>query len=240
LSSLNKSETTYHPDAGLIRAKRLRFTVCRLATLLQAETREKGLRRKVAMLTLTYRPEAEYSPRHISSLTNAIQKFATRQFGGPVPYVWVGELTKRGKLHYHVALWIPSGRSLPMPDKQGWWPHGSTRIEWAKFAPGYLAKYVSKVEWIAEFPKGLRLYGFGGVSDEMRGLLRFEKLPTWVKDEAGGTLGHDLHRNVREGGGVVARATGELLASPWAVLAMTHKGPKLARVRPVAKLSPVD
>jgi len=242
LSSFNKSDKTYVPDAPDIRAKRLRFTICRLATLLQEETREKRLRRKVAMLTLTYRPDVVWEPGHIAMLIENITRFARYHFGGPIPYEWVAETTKAGKLHYHVALWIPRGKTLPMPDKRGWWPHGMTRIEWAKFAPGYLAKYVVKgisACHLKTLPKGVRLFGYGGVSKDMKAQLRFEKLPEWIKTEAKASLAHDVHRSSLRGASHVARASGELLVSPWGLRRMTRQGPELVRIGVVHPLAPV-
>ena len=59
-------------------------------------------------------------------------------------YVWVLELTKRGRPHYHVLFWLPKGVSMPKADKQGWWKHGMTRS--GGHSPvGYLCKYTSKV-----------------------------------------------------------------------------------------------
>src|SRR5436853_2742944 len=45
---------TFEVDTHEVRLKVLRFTICRTATLLQDETRRRRLRRKVAMLTVTY------------------------------------------------------------------------------------------------------------------------------------------------------------------------------------------
>jgi len=116
-----------------------------------------------------------------------------------------------------MAIWLPSGRTLPMPDKRGWWPHGATNIKWARFAPGYLAKYISKVESKdAQFPKGMRIYGRSGISKSILDLVRFEKLPAWAK-ESGATLSHDVSR-VQGVGGLVARATGEWRPSPYRAL----------------------
>ena len=36
-----------------------------------------------------------------------------------IHYVWVLELTKRGRPHYHVLFWLPKGVSMPKADKQG-------------------------------------------------------------------------------------------------------------------------
>lgn len=193
----------------------MRFTVCRAATLLQDETRLKRLRRKVAMVTLTYRDVDAWKPGHVAQFIDAVQAYAVRRFGHRLPIIWVAELQKRGAVHYHLAVWLPVGSTLPKPDARGWWSHGSTRIEWAKFAPGYLAKYVSKADTKdGRFPKGCRMHSNSGLPKSIKDQLRFEKLPEWVKDDAGATLAHDVHRTP---GGFVARATGEVTQTPWIV-----------------------
>ena len=80
------------------------------------------------MLTLTYREVGAWHPRHISELLQRVRVWLRRR-GERLRYVWVGELQQRGALHYHVLCWLPRGLTLPKPDKQGWWTHGSTRIE---------------------------------------------------------------------------------------------------------------
>lgn len=98
-------------------------------------------------------------------------------------YVWVAELQKRGVIHYHVALWVPRGFVLPKPDKQGWWPHGMTRIEVARAAVPYLLKYLSKGmgDTIGSFPKGSRIYGVGGLEHALRRARRWLGLPAFVQ-----------------------------------------------------------
>ena len=59
-------------------------------------------------------------------------------------YVWVAELTKRVRVHYHVAMWVPKTVYLPQSDTCGWWPYGMTRTETARKPIGYIMKYVSK------------------------------------------------------------------------------------------------
>jgi hypothetical protein len=176
------------------------------------------------MLTLTYRPGVGWQPGQVRALVRNIQQWLRDQGVGPVPLIWVGELQQRGAVHYHIAMWLPKGVTIPKPDLRGWWPHGSTRIEWAKFAPGYLAKYVSKVESKeAAFPKGMRLYGCSGISREIRDLVRFEKMPAWAK-ESGATLAHDLAR-APVAGGLVARSTGEWRPSPYRFEGVCKRSP---------------
>ena len=80
------------------------------------------------MVTLTYREDVEWSPRQVSGYLKCVREWARRKdiF---IHYVWVLELTKRGRPHYHVLFWLPKGVSMPKADKQGWWKHGMTRSE---------------------------------------------------------------------------------------------------------------
>ena len=167
---------------------------------------------KPAMLTLTYRDVDGYKPCHVSELLVRIRNWLDRR-GHKFRYVWVAELQKRGALHYHVLIWLPKGLTLPKPDKQGWWPHGSTRIEWARNAIGYLCKYVSKFDDVNAFPKGARLHGSGGHEDFARQIRQWFNLPSWLKSLAGVES-----RFVRiKGVGLVERSTGLCVQSPWRV-----------------------
>ena len=95
------------------------------------------------MVTLTYRDDVDWSPRQVSNYLKCVREWARRK-GIFIHYVWVLELTKRGRPHYHVLFWLPKGVSMPKADKQGWWKHGMTRSEWAYSPVGYLCKYTSK------------------------------------------------------------------------------------------------
>ena len=134
-----------------------------------------------AMCTLTYAPEFPWQPKHISSLTSSMSKFAKRH-GFKLPYVWVLELTKLGIPHYHILLWLPRGQTLPKPDQQGWWPYGFTRIEWARKPVGYMAKYASKIAYPGtSLPPNARLYGYGGLTPSQRHELRWYLSPRWLR-----------------------------------------------------------
>jgi len=98
-------------------------------------------------------------------------------------YQWVIELTGAGIPHYHVLLWVPHKFRLPRPDDAGWWTHGSTRIELARKAVGYLVKYTSKGlddSCTGEIPRGARLFGCGAVGVE-RHEIRRARLPAWLE-----------------------------------------------------------
>lgn len=135
---------------------------------------------RCALLTLTYSPDVEWEPKHLAVLFDHYRKWAKRndcQFS----YVWVMELHKSGKPHYHVVFWVTGGKTPPFPDGQGWWPHGKTQAKWAHSPVGYIAKYASKGT-SAELPKGARLHGAGGLTIEARADRSWALAPKWLRE----------------------------------------------------------
>lgn len=116
-------------DQELARLKRMTRSVTWVGLIFETFLGPK--RFKPAMVTLTYREVDAFEPLHITKLLKCIRSWLARR-GRKLHYVWVAELQQRGALHYHLLIWLPRGLTLPKPDKQGWWPHGSTRIEWAR------------------------------------------------------------------------------------------------------------
>lgn len=167
------------------------------------------------MLTLTYRPDVEWAAGQVSTLVRHIRQYLARR-GIPMRFVWVQEFTKKGRPHYHMLLWLPLGITLPKPDKRGWWPCGMTKIEWARNAIGYIAKYASKGDSLAQPAKGARMHGGGGLTDEALLEQRWWKLPSWLRDDVGPS---DRVRRAapRSGGGFVHPDSGEVFKSPWVV-----------------------
>lgn len=163
------------------------------------------------MLTLTYRPDVEQHARQVTGCIAAIRAYLARQ-GASLRYVWVQEFTRRGRPHYHALLWLPRGVSLPKPDKRGWWAHGFTRIEWARNAVGYIAKYASKGSALQRPERGSRMHGSGGLTDEALREARWWKRPRWMRDR---TRMCDRVRRCR--GGFVLLESGEFLECPWLV-----------------------
>ena len=202
--------TTIEIDQRAARMKRMRRSVVTSARMIQFGTQSQRL--KPAMVTLTYRHVDGWAARHISDLIKRIRQWLERR-GHKFPYVWVAELQKRGALHYHVLLWLPRGLTLPKPDKQGWWPHGHTRIEWARNAVGYLVKYVSKFDAEEHMPKGARLHGAGGLDALARAVRTWGNLPAWLRPFAG--VGQRFVRVKR--GGLAERRTAVFMQSPWRV-----------------------
>jgi hypothetical protein len=167
------------------------------------------------MLTLTYRPDVDWAPGQVSALVRHIRQYLARR-GIPMRFVWVQEFTKKGRPHYHMLLWLPLGITLPKPDKRGWWPCGMTKIEWARNAIGYIAKYASKGDSLAQPAKGARMHGNGGLTEDALLEQRWWKLPSWLR---GDVVPSDRVRRAapRSGGGFVHPDSGEVYKSPWIV-----------------------
>lgn len=182
------------------------------------------------MLTLTYRDDDLWQAKHISALLQSIRKFLARR-SLSAPYVWVAELTQIGRVHYHILLWLPKGTTLPKPDKQGWWPWGSTQIQWARNAVGYLAKYASKgTDPIMQrnFPKGCRLHGAGGLSDAIKKCARWWSLPAYLRAAC---FPIDNYMR-RVGGGFVSRLSGLIQAPIFGLMSVGHKSVRVVQIAP--------
>lgn len=205
-------------DSNLGRLRRMRSALLTAANLIQERLGSSGRRWKAAMLHLTYRDEDDFDPCQMSALMKHIREWAKRRGLPALPYVWVLERgEKRGRLHYHILIWLPLGVTLPKPDKQGWWPWGHTKWQWARQPVGYLAKYASK-GWTRDgkvqpsFPKGSRIHGKGGLTTVERSKCAWWRAPAWVKD-----AWPDWQDEPRPapGGGWVSRVLGDWLPSPW-------------------------
>ncbi|HEU5046442.1 MAG TPA: hypothetical protein VFT64_01215 [Rickettsiales bacterium] len=89
---------------------------------------------------------------------------------------------RSGKPHYHLAIFLPSGITPPMPDKQGWWKHGSSNVKWVRNPSSYMAKYLSKWESKhCQYPKGAKTYGFSGISSYARAIAHYWSLDAWLR-----------------------------------------------------------
>ena len=212
-AQLSPSDSPIRVDRDATRLKRLRHSVLTAARL-HVQERPKW---KVCMVTLTYRPDVSWCPGQISDLVRHIRQYLKRR-GIPMRQVWVQEFTKKGRPHYHLLLWLPLGITLPKPDKRGWWPHGMTKIEWARNAIGYIAKYASKGDSLVQPAKGARMHGNGGLTGEALLEQRWWKLPTWLREERGVMPSDRVRRAATgSGGGFVDPGSGEVYRSPWVV-----------------------
>lgn len=165
----------------------------------------RGRRFRKAFVTLTYRPDVMWSPRHVASCLDGIRKWLGRR-GHVLHYLWVAEQHKSGRVHYHAMIWLPAGLTLPKPDKQGWWPHGMTNIQWARKGIGYLVKYATKAQSVIRpFPTGCRLHGHGGLSQAQRCERAWWVLPKYQRERCSSD---DRCRRAR-GGGWFSPVTGE-------------------------------
>lgn len=224
--------------AGLVSSKTSRQTCINLAPSAVADRRvnrlkrsvwasghlhglaENGFRAAVAwFVTLTYARDDQWRSDHMGKTVERFRNWC-RSVGVPCRYTWVAELTPtRGRVHYHLLAWLPQGVRMPHWDRAkgrraAFWSHGMTQTEVARSGVGYLMKYLSKLGELTRFPKGLRLYGIGGLNDTGRKVRSWYNLPEWVKRSFG------VGEVVRAAGRLLVRATGELLDSPYKVSLM--------------------
>ena len=146
----------------------------------------------LACITLTYASPSDWSPKDISSFVRRLRSFYGRHKWRLV-YFWVAELQQRGAVHYHVLVWVPRGHKLPFADVCGWWSKGMTHVM-AIRSYGYIAKYLQK---FGDFPRGLRLFGYGGLNWFERGCFRVFWLPRPLRDFLRSFLGTFLVLSVR-------------------------------------------
>jgi len=207
-------------DAASRRFRRKARNVLTSARLIQSHLQRAGVRYRAAFVTLTYRPSSTPTPHDITHYLKATREWLRRR-GHPFRYVWVAELGDLGRFHYHVVIWLPRGLSLLMPDKSGHWPHGSSRIEWARRPVAYLAAYESKVPtdpqrclaYSEALPCAMRLSGFGGLPSAARLIRGWWMLPAYIREAFGAH-----YRLVRAvGGGWLSRLTGQWWPSPYSV-----------------------
>lgn len=164
-------------------------------------------------VTLTYAIDGAWQPDHISDATDAYRGWCKRR-GVECKYVWVGELTNRGRVHYHLIAWLPHGVRMTFWDRprrvkgkktSAFWPHGMSQTEQSRKGVAYLMKYLSKMGEFHDFPQGMRLHGLGGLTRQARSIKAWTNLPQWVKHDHG--VG-DIKRLCR---GFLDLTTGELL-----------------------------
>lgn len=214
-------------DPNHSRALRLKKSVITGARLHDQEATQGSTRGAWYMLTTTYASGRRASPRDISELLKRVRGYfnrstgrAERFRGSRFRYLWVLELTKSLRPHYHVLLWIPRGIFIPHVDRAGWWPHGLTKFEKARNAVGYLAKYASKFcgAAAAALPKGFRTHAVGGLGDESKRELRWWKAPAEAREALGAFA--DIRKTL---GGYADKLSGVFWPSPWRVLFMNGR-----------------
>ena len=166
------------------RLEKLRKTVYNAGMGIEDDIALTNKRHTCWFVTLTYRGVEDWKPQHIRDYLKTVRSFFWRR-GIPLRYVWCAELQKRGAVHYHLLIWLPKKKGIKMPksDVMGWWKHGSSNTLVARKRTGYLMKYTSKGSSDADhdFPKGCRLYGFGGVTINTRRRIRWWRAPARVR-----------------------------------------------------------
>jgi len=191
----------------------------------------------VWFVTLTYKGVDDWKADHMSKAIQGFRDWCKLR-GYPCRYTWVAELQGRGAVHYHLLAWLPRGAKMPKWDrrtctptgkkKTAWWPHGMTNVQVAKAGVGYLMKYLSKLGALTKFPKGLRLYGVGGLNSTGRAVRSWLNLPEWVK------AAHGVGEVVRKKIGFVLRLTGEVLEPAYSVKVVPG-GLVITQIREIAK-----
>lgn len=169
------------------------------------------------LCSLTYRDVDGWNPNDIRFFLNRVRAYLARR-GLPFIYVWVAELQKRGALHYHVMIWLPKNFKLPRFARFGWWDHGFTDQRIAQKAVGYLMKYISKDETKNKFPRGVRIYGYGGASVEVKRRIRFFRCNQSIRNDI--TKSGLTYRDVdmrKVTGGKCDILTGWFFQSQWKV-----------------------
>ncbi len=214
-----QGDPLFVPDYSnkLKRSRRMVRGVLHTARVLSESLRSSGVKFRSAFITLTYRDGVEWAASHIRDLLRLYRLWCARR-KVEFRYVWVLELTKQGRPHYHIVMFLPYGITPPLPDKQGWWPHGMTQAKWARSPVGYIAKYASKGnDGRGELPKGARVWGSGGVSRDIRPMIRWALAPSWVRFVSGNPSEQVRHRTSAKDGDSWWEfpERGFRCASPW-------------------------
>lgn len=134
------------------------------------------------LCSLTYRDVDGWNANDIKYFLNRVRAHLHRR-SMKLIYCWVAELQKRGALHYHIIIWLPKGFRLPKFQRFGWWNHGFTDQKIAKKGVGYLMKYISKDDTKHEYPKSVRIYGYGGSDETVKRKIRFFRCNQTIRNE---------------------------------------------------------
>jgi len=208
-------------DVYSSRVRKLQKAVRNSAHILDsaAHTDEQNVRWRRLFLTLTYRDDGMWKPDQMTLFSQRVRDWFKRECQGTrMRMVWVMELTKRGRPHYHCMIWVRARDYFPNPYKAGWWPYGFAHVLSSKVhinrPVAYMAKYASKftTEQAKHVPKGARLYGVNGATEEGKRVIRWWRAPVFARDALGGAA--DIRKVT---GGYLNRTTGEFLASEWKV-----------------------
>lgn len=207
------------------RLRRMKQGVLTAARLTDAQLRRGSFRFHAVMVTLTYAPGATWGRRDVSAFLHRVRQWH-KSHGKTMHYVWSAEMQKRGEVHYHIVFWIPSGLTLPKPDKRGWWPHGGSNVIAARNGVAYIVKYATKGTEGPPFPRGVRIHGKGGLDNEGKREARWWRAPIEAREFFG-----ELADIRATKGGRVDRNTGSFWASPWRLILVWGR-PHMFRIDP--------
>jgi len=178
---------------------------------------------------MTLRPGVEWYPGMASEFMRLVERYLGDDLYG---YVVIPELQRRGAVHLNVVLCVRKGRRIPMPDKAGWWPHGTTKVRTGRRGDlGYFTKSSQKGGYIDKddqkggsggpsMPKGIRLItavvkaGRTAGAGLARVMLRLAALPRWLFERIGyeAVVGRNWPVRAPGGGWMFG---GVLYRSPW-------------------------
>lgn len=162
----------------LARMRHMVWLGCKTA---ERMAKEDGTR--IIMYTLTYAGIDDWKPLHVTKFARWLRQ------KGHIGYLWVGELQKRGAVHYHVMALLPRDRMWTKPSSQsGGWAHGFTWVTDDVRFPLYLMKYLQKGQTngsATDYPPGFRLFAISQsivrrMCFEHSAAYRKSHLPRWV------------------------------------------------------------
>lgn len=203
-------------DRGRARVRRLQRRVRAWVECVRPALEDGGNR--LVMVTLTYADVDAWRAGHIRAYMMAMRKRMGVMLLG---YAWVAELQRRGAVHYHVLLLVRRGADVPLPDRDGFWDHGLSRVETAR-TPFYVLRYTGKeYQKVGSFPQGLRMFAVWVRADVVarlvRWVFRLSALPAWLREDVLALADVTLSVRRADGGGwMVGR---DRFLSPWVVLA---------------------
>jgi hypothetical protein len=200
----------------------------------------RGIAPRLVMITLTYADEATehkksdgWEPNHIRDFMLNLRKELKDKIWA---YARVAEMQERDSLHYHIMLYVAPGTKIPMPDKAGLWPHGSSKIETVKKGPWYILTYVGKEYQKEGLPHGARMFAVWinpkmASKDEIFGF-RLSAAPPYVQDairayHEKGAVNSGVRWARVPGGGWVIKDLGEILQSEWFLVRIAAIEPEL-------------
>ncbi len=146
---------------------------------------------RLIMYTLTYKGLSDWEPRHISRFCRWLRD------NGHLGYTWVGELQKRGAVHYHVLALLPKAQQWRKPNEDnGGWTRGFTWVTDFIEKPLYIMKYLQKGSKDGKpvfFPAGFRLYALSQsvvrrMQFEHSVSYRLSQVPGWLRTTTGDNL----------------------------------------------------